>query len=241
MTTQRITLVTGATRGIGRAAAIALAKAGHHIIATGRTQGALEELDDAIESLGGTATLVPFDIRDMAQVNQLGLIIAERYGRLDGLFANAGVLGDITPAPHVTPKTWDEVIATNLTANVNLVRALDPVLRESPSGRAVFVTSGVAESRRPYWSAYAASKAGLEAFVQCYAREVEHGSLRVNLLNPGATATQMRAKAMPGEDPSTLPQPEDVAQLVVEMLSPDFTDSARIVAYRDWASTKSPA
>ena len=239
MTQPRITLVTGATRGIGRATALALAGQGHHIIATGRTQGALEELDDAIESLGATATLVPFDIRDMAQVNQLGLIVAERYGQLDGLFANAGILGDITPAPHVTPKTWDEVIATNLTANVNLVRALDPVLRESPSGRAVFVTSGVATSRRAYWSAYAASKAGLEAFVQCYAREVEHGSLRVNLLDPGATATQMRAKAMPGEDPSTLPQPEDVAKLAAHMLSPDFTDSAAIVRYRDWAETQS--
>ena len=230
---KRITLVTGASRGIGRAAALALAAAGHHVVATARTTGALEELDDMIGERGGTATLVPLDLKDMQATHQLGYVIAERYGRLDGLFANAGVLGEITPASQVVPKTWDEVIAVNLTANVNLIRALDPVLRESPSGRAVFTTSGVAKSRRPYWSAYAASKAGLEAFVQCYAREVEVTDLRVNLLNPGATATAMRAKAMPGEDPATLPRPEDVAPLVVEMLSPDWTGNAEIVSYRE--------
>ena len=233
--TQRTTLVTGATRGIGRASALALAQAGHHVIATGRTQGALEELDDAITAAGGTCTLVPFDIRERDSINQLALVIHERYGHLDGLFANAGVLGEMTPAPHVTPKIWDEVISVNLTANVDLIRAFDPLLRASPAGRAVFVTSGVAQSRRAYWSAYAASKAGLEAFVQSYAREIEITSLRVNLLNPGATATAMRAKAMPGEDPCTLPQPEDVAGLVVEMLSEDYDRNAEVVSYREWS------
>jgi NAD(P)-dependent dehydrogenase (short-subunit alcohol dehydrogenase family) len=237
MTDKRITLVTGATRGIGRAAALALAKSGHHIIATGRTQGALEELDDMITAAGGSVTLVPFDLKNMDMTHQLGAVIAERHGRLDGLFANAGVLGEITPANHVTPKTWDEVIAVNLTANVNLIRAMDPLLRVSDAGRAVFVTSGVATSRRPYWGAYAASKAGLEAFVQCYARETEVTNMRVNLLDPGATATAMRAKAMPGENPDTLPQPEDVAKLVVEMLSPDYNENAEVVVYRQWAAS----
>ena len=234
MTDKRITLVTGATRGIGHAAAVALAKAGHHVIATGRTQGALEALDDRIHADGGSCTLVPLDLRERDQINQLAAVLADRYGRLDGLFGNAGVLGELTPASQVTPKTWDEVMAVNLTANVDLIRAMDPLLRASPSGRAVFVSSGVAQTRRPYWAAYAASKAGLEAFVQCYAREVEVTPLRVNLLNPGATATAMRAKAMPGEEPSTLPQPGDVAPLVVEMLSPAYEAVAEIVSYRDW-------
>ena len=238
MTDKRITLVTGASRGIGRATALALAAANHHVVATARTTGALEELDDLITASGGTCTLVPLDLKDMPAIHQLGHVLAERYGRLDGLFANAGVLGEITPAPQVVPKTWDEVIAVNLTANVHLVRALDPLLRLSEAGRALFVTSGVASSRRAYWSAYAASKAGLEAYVQCYAREVGGVTpLRVNLLNPGATATKMRAKAMPGEDPSTLPQPEDVAKLAVEMLSPEWTANAEIISYREWATT----
>jgi len=235
--TKPTTLITGATRGIGRATALALAASGHHILATGRTQGALEELDDAITITGGTCTLIPFDLRERDQINQLALIIHERYGHLDGLFGNAGVLGEITPASQVTPKTWDEVMAVNLTANVDLVRAMDPLLREAPAGRAVFVSSGVATSRRPYWAAYAASKAGLEAFIQCYAREVDSGSLRVNLLDPGAVATKMRAKAMPGENPDTLPQPDDIAPLVVEMLSPSYTKSAEIIRYRDWAAS----
>ena len=237
MTSPRLTLVTGATRGLGFASALALARAGHHVIATGRTQGALEALDDAIHSEGGSCTLVPLDLRERDPINQLAAILAERYGRLDGLFANAGILGEITPASQVTPAVWKDVVATNLTANVDLIRALDPLLRASPAGRAVFVTSGVAQSRRPYWAAYAASKAGLEAFVQCYAREVEVTPLRVNLLNPGATATAMRAKAMPGEDPATLPQPQDVAPLVVEMLEETYTGVAHIVSYRDWAES----
>ena len=229
MTSPRITLVTGATRGIGRAAALALAEAGHHVIATGRTEGALEELDDQVRADGGQATLVPFDLRDRNAINQLALVVAERYGRLDGLFANAGVLGEITPAPHITPGTWDEVIGLNLTANLDLIRAFDPLLRASDAGRAVFVSSGAASANSPYWGAYGASKAGLEALVRSYAREVAHTSLRVNLLDPGIVATAMRAKSMPGEDQSTLTQPEDIAPLAVEMLSPDWDGSAQVV------------
>jgi len=230
--TGRVTLVTGASRGIGYAASLALAQAGSHVIAIARTQGGLEDLDDAITAQGGECTLVPMDLKNHDGIDQLGGIINERWGRLDGLFANAGILGEITLAAHTTPKSWEDVIATNLTANVRLIRSLDPLLRASDAGRAVFQTSGVASSRRAYWSAYAASKAGLEGFVQCYAKEVESSSLRVNILNPGAARTAMRAKAMPGEDPAILPDPADIAPLVVDMLSPDYTENDQIIAFR---------
>ena len=231
--TGRVTLVTGASRGIGYAASLALADAGSHVIAVARTQGGLEDLDDAITEKGGECTLVPMDIKNHDGIDQLGGIIHERWGRLDGLFANAGILGEITLAAHTTPKSWGDVIATNLTANVRLIRSLDTLLRASESGRALFQTSGVANSRRAYWSTYAASKAGLEAFVQCYAKEAESSSLRVNLLNPGAARTAMRAKAMPGEDPTTLPTPTDIAPLIVDMLSPDYLENDTIVTFRD--------
>lgn len=236
--TGRVTLVTGASRGIGYAAALALAEAGSHVIAIARTQGGLEDLDDAIKATGGECTLVPMDLKNYDGIDQLGSIIHDRWGRLDGLFANAGLLGEITLAAHTTPKSWDNVIDTNLTANVRLIRSLDTLLRSSESGRALFQTSGVANSRRAYWSAYAASKAGLEAFVQCYAKEVESSSLRVNLLNPGAARTAMRAKAMPGEDPATLPTPADIAPLIVDMLSPAYLDNDKIISFRDSAYYK---
>ena len=236
--TGRVTLVTGASRGIGYAASLALAESGSHVIAIARTQGGLEDLDDAIKSKGGECTLVPMDLKNHDGIDQLGSIIHERWGRLDGLFANAGILGEITLAAHTTPKSWDDVIATNLTSNVRLIRSLDSLLRASEAGRAVFQTSGVATSRRAYWSAYAASKAGLEAFVQCYAKEAESSPLRVNLLNPGATRTAMRAKAMPGEDPATLPNPADIAPLIVEMLSPDYIENDTIVTFRESAYYK---
>ena len=234
----RITLVTGASRGIGYASALALAEAGSHIIAIARTQGGLEDLDDAITKAGGECTLVPMDIRQFDGIDQLGGIIHERWGRLDGFLANAGMLGDITPAPHVEPKTFDDVFAVNMTANYRFIRSLDPLLRASDAGRAVFLTSGVASTRRAYWNTYAASKAALEAFVQSYAKEVEVTNLKVNLLNPGATRTAMRAKAMPGENPDTLPSPTDISGLIVDMLSPSFTENDQIIAYRDWAAGK---
>lgn len=229
----RLTLVTGASRGIGYFAAKAIAAAGSRVIATARTQGGLEELDDEIKSNGGQCTLVPMDIKDFDGIDRLGGIIHERWGKLDGLFANAGVLGDITPAPHIEPKTWDNVFAINATANFRLIRSLDPLLRKSDAGRALFQTSGVANSRRAYWGAYAASKAALEALVQCYAKEVEVTALKVNLLNPGATRTAMRAKAMPGEDADTLPHPSDLAPLIVDMLSPDYAANGEIIQFRD--------
>ncbi|MDB2437860.1 SDR family NAD(P)-dependent oxidoreductase [Hellea sp.] len=229
----RVTLVTGASRGIGYQAALALAKAGSHIIATARTQGGLEDLDDAIKAEGGDCTLVPMDLKNSDGIDQLGKIINDRWGRLDGFFANAGVLGDMTPAPHTVPKKWDDIMAVNVTANYRFIRSLDPLLRASEAGRAVFVTSGVAQTHRAYWGAYAASKAALEAFVSCYAKESEITALKVNLLNPGATRTAMRAKAVPGEDPKTLPDPADLAPLIMEMLSPDYAANDTIVTFRD--------
>ena len=233
----RITLVTGASRGIGYASALAIAKAGSHVIATARTQGGLEDLDDAIKEAGGQCTLVPMDLRDFDAMDRLGAVIAERYGRLDGLFSNAAMLGDITPAPHVTPKDWMKLVDVNFTAPYRQIRSLDPLLRASESGRAVFVTSSVARSHRAYWGAYAATKAGMEAFVSCYAKETEVTNLNVNLLDPGATRTAMRAKAVPGEDPQTLKTPAEVAKLAVEMLSPDFTQTDSCVRYLDWAES----
>ena len=231
--TGRITLVTGATRGIGWQASLALAKAGSHIIALGRTQGALEELDDTIRAAGGECTLVPMDLRQFDGIDMLGKQIHERWGRLDGLFGNAGVLGEITPAPHTTPKTWDQVMDINLTANYRLIRSLDIPLRASSSGRALFVSSGVAKSHRAYWGAYAASKAALDAFVTCYANETTQTNLKVNMIDPGAMRTQMRAKAVPGEDPSVLPDPADIAPLIANMLSPDYDKTAQRVHFHE--------
>jgi len=230
----RVTLVTGASRGIGYAAAKALAAAGSHIIAIARTQGGLEALDDEIQAAGGTCSLVPMDLRDFDQIDRLGGLLNERYGRLDGLLCNAGVLGDITPANHVTPKDWMQILDVNMTAPYRLIRSLDPLLRESAAGRAVFVTSSVARAPRAYWGAYAASKAGMETFVRCWAEEIaDITDIRVNLLNPGGTDTQMRAKAMPGEDKSTLPTPYDLAPLIVDMLGPDYADHDRLVSFRE--------
>lgn len=229
----RVTLVTGASRGIGYAAAIELAKAGSHIVAVARTQGGLEDLDDAIKSVGGEATLVPLDLKQPDGLDHLAVALAKRWERLDGLFANAAILGDITLAHQVEPKTFNDVMAVNVTANYRLIRAMDPLLRASEAGRALFVSSGVAQSRRAYWGAYAASKAAIETFASCYAKEVGVTNMRVNQLNPGAVRTAMRAKAMPGEDPSTLPNTSDVAPLIVEMLSPSYTDNDQLISFRD--------
>lgn len=229
----RVTLVTGASRGIGRAVALAIAQAGGHVVALARTQGALEELDDDIRAVGGTATLVPGDVTDAAALERLAGALNERFGRLDGLVAAAGILGFLSPVPHLETKTWDDVLAVNLTANFHLIRLLDPLLRASKAGRAVFFTSGVVPRPRAFWGAYAASKGGLEMLVKCYAHEVENTNLRVALLDPGATATKMRAKAMPGEDPATLPQPEDVAPVVLKLLDPGSKVHGDVVSARD--------
>lgn len=227
--TGRVTLVTGASRGIGYFAALALAQAGSHVIALARTSGALEELDDAIKAAGGDATLVPMDLKNPDGLDQLGAIIHKRWGRLDGLLSNAAVLGEITPAPHIDPKKWDEAFAVNVTANARLIRSLDPLLRSSDAGRALFMTSSVARSHKPYWGSYAASKAAMEAIVLSYAGEVEGSTLKVNLLDPQRTRTAMRAKAMPGEDPQSLKHPRELSGKIIKMLSPDYTAHGQLV------------
>jgi NAD(P)-dependent dehydrogenase (short-subunit alcohol dehydrogenase family) len=233
--TGRIVLVTGASRGIGYATALRLAKAGAHVIATARTQGGLEDLDDAIKAAGGQCTLVPMDLKDYNGIDRLGKIIHERYGRLDGLFANAGMLGDIVLLPHTSPDVFEKVMATNVTSNFRLIRSMDGLLRASDAARVVFVTSSVAQSHRAYWGAYAISKAALEAMANIYADEVAITAIKVNILDPGGTRTAMRAKAMPGEDPKDLPSPDDVAALAVEMLDANYGTSRGLVRYSQWA------
>lgn len=234
----RVTLVTGASRGIGYQTAISLAKAGSHVIATARTQGGLEDLDDAIRAEGGESTLVPMDLKLADGIDQLGSIIHDRWGRLDGLLANAGLLGEMAPLPHISPKKWDETFAVNVTANFRLIRSLDPLLRAAPSGRAVFISSHAAISRNAFWGLYAASKSALDAMVQSYAQETEQTNLKVNLVNPGPIRTQMRAKAMPGEDPDTLPAPADIAPHLVPLLSPTWSTHGEIINFRDTLKVK---
>ncbi|HTQ15581.1 MAG TPA: SDR family NAD(P)-dependent oxidoreductase [Rhizomicrobium sp.] len=216
----RIVLVTGASRGIGRASALALAKAGAHVIALARTVGGLEELDDEIQKAGGSATLVPLDLRDFPALDRLGASIFERWGRLDGFFGNAGQLGVLTPLAHLEPKVFQEALDVNVTANARLIRSLDPLLRASDSGRVLFVTTGAARKHTPFWGSYAVTKAALESLALTYAAECAHTRVKVNLLSPGPLRTRMREKAMPGEDPETLRPPDAVAPLVVELLSP---------------------
>jgi len=231
----RVVLVTGASRGIGRSAALAFARAGAHIVALARTQGALEELDDAIRALrpneASPATLAPFDLRDHAAIDRLGEAIHRRWGRLDALVGNAGILGVLSPLHHVDPKEWDAVLAVNVTANWRLIRALDPLLRRSPSGRVAFITSDVASRAdfRAYWGPYATAKAALDAIARTYAAETANTShIRVMLINPGPLRTLMRAKAMPGEDPLTLRTPDELAPKIVEICSPGWTETGKL-------------
>lgn len=223
----RIALVTGATRGIGAAAALELAKAGAHVVAIGRTEGALEELDDAIRGVGASATLVPLDITDYDAIDRLGGALYERYGRLDVFVGNAGILGPLTPVGHVDPKDFDQALSVNLTANYRFVRSLDPLLRLSPAGRAVFVTSGAAYKARAYWGPYAVTKAALEVLARTWAAETATGNLKVNLFNPGPIRTRMRAKAFPGEDPQTLETPEAAAAAILPLCLPSCEANGR--------------
>src|SRR6266700_1736618 len=228
----RIALVTGASRGIGRATALALARAGAHVVAVARTVGGLEELDDAIRALGGSATLVPLDLKDVPSIARLAAALDERYRRLDVLVGNAGILGPLSPLGHVEPKAWDEVLAVNLTTNWQLIRALDPLLRRSAAGRVVLVTSGIVAHPRAYWGPYSVSKAALDTLARTYAAETASTSVRVNLFSPGPTRTRMRAAAMPGEDPMSLKTAEPVADKIVELCRPDFDETGKIYDYR---------
>jgi NAD(P)-dependent dehydrogenase (short-subunit alcohol dehydrogenase family) len=227
----KVALVTGASRGLGFATAIHLAREGAHIVATARTKGGLEELDDAIKAVGGAATLVPMNIADFEAIDRLGAALFERFKKLDILIGNAGSLGKLTPIAHLEPKVWEESLAINLTANYRLIRSMDLLLREADHGRAIFVTSGLAQKCFPYWGAYSVGKAALEALMKTYAAEVATTKLRVNCFSPGATRTKMRATAMPGEDPETLPTPEQVSAQIIDMCLPTFADNGGVWKY----------
>jgi len=234
----KIVLVTGASRGIGYQAGLEAARRGAHVIAVARTVGGLEELDDEIQAAGSSATLVPLDLRDFDGIDRLGRAIFERWGRLDGLVGNAAALGGLSPLAHFEPKEFDKVMTLNVTANYRLLRSLDLLLRQSDAGRAVFVSSSSAKSARPFWGPYAASKAALEALVKSYAAETAGASkVRTNIFYPGAVRTAMRAQAVPGEDPDTLPRPAAVAPRLIDMLEPAFLENRMLYNWGDQSLT----
>ncbi len=227
----RIALVTGASRGIGEAVALALANAGAHVIALARTTGGLEALEDKILKNGGAVTLVPFDLLELDRIDDLGAVLYERFKKLDILVGNAGILGPLSPIGHIKSDEWHKVIDLNLNANWRLLRILDPLLRQSDAGRAVFVTADAAIDNRAYWGPYSTSKAGLEALVRTYAHEMNNTSVRANLLDPGVVRTTLRTKAFPGEDPQTQPEPKELGPLFVQMCSPDYLENGQTVKF----------
>jgi NAD(P)-dependent dehydrogenase (short-subunit alcohol dehydrogenase family) len=239
----RIALVTGASRGIGYATARALAKQGAHIIAVARTQGGLEELDDEIRKDGGSATLVPLSLTDFDGIARLGAALNERHGKLDILVGNAGIAGPSSPLGHIEPKQWTEVMTINVSANFQLIRCMEPLLRKSDAGRAVFVTSGAASAALAYLGPYAASKAALETLVRVWANETASTDIRVNLFNPGPIRTRMRASVFPGEDPMTLDTPEQAAKRILPMCAPEWTETGKLYDYpsRSLMSFRAPA
>ena len=228
----RIALVTGGSRGIGYATAIALARQGAHVVATARTPGGLEELDDAIKAVGGTATLVPLELRDTDGITRLTAALNERYGKLDILVGNAALGGSNSPLDHFQPKEWDEVLAVNVTANWHLIRHMHPLLLRSDAGRVVFMTSGAAANPRAYRGLYSTSKGALEAMARTYANETLSTPIKVNLHAPGPTRTRMRAAVAPGEDPMTLPTAETVAETILPLCLPSFQETGKIYDYR---------
>lgn len=235
----RLALVTGASRGLGRAMALALAREGAHVVVTARTSGALEELDDEIRAVGGQATILKLDLKARDKLDQLGPVIFQRWGKLDILVAAGGILGPLSPLAHVAADAWDTVIETNLTANWRLIRTLDPLLKRSDAGRALFVTSGASAADTAYWGPYAVSKAGLEALAKSYAEELANTPVRVAILDPGPMRTAMRAKAFPGEDRSKLADPADVARYALDLVLPSFKANGAVLRYS--ARSPSPA
>jgi NAD(P)-dependent dehydrogenase (short-subunit alcohol dehydrogenase family) len=228
----RIALVTGASRGIGYATARALAKAGAHVIAVARTQGGLEELDDDIRKEGGTATLVPLNLTDFEGIARLGAALNERHGKLDILIGNAGVAGPSSPLGHIELKPWTDVMAINVTANFQLIRCMEPLLRLSDAGRAVFITSGAASKANAYLGPYAASKAALDTLVRAWANETATTPIRANLFSPGPIRTRMRASVFPGEDPMTLDTPEQAAEFIVPLCLPSWNETGKLYDYK---------
>ena len=234
--TGKVILVTGSSRGIGYAVALAAANAGAEIIATGRTTGALEELDDNIRAIGGHVTIVEHDMHDIQALPRLATAIFERWGRLDGLVANAAMLGTLTPLSHLDESVWNETIGINLTAQWHLIKTMEPLLIAAPAGRVVLVSSGAAYGSSPFWGPYAVSKAGLEAMGRVWAGETEQTRLRINIINPGGTATDMRAAAFPGEDPASLPTPDEIAPAFLQLLSDDCQDHGQLFKAREMLS-----
>jgi NAD(P)-dependent dehydrogenase (short-subunit alcohol dehydrogenase family) len=225
----RIALVTGASRGIGRSVALGLAKAGAHVIISARTVGALESVDDEIRALGGTATILPLDMRALDKIDAMGPTLAEKFGKLDIFVGNAGMLGTLTPVTHMTAKEWDNVMMVNVTANFRLIRTLDPVLRASDAGRAVFTTSKLAHMPRAYWGAYNVSKAAMEMLVNVYAAETLQTNVRVNCVDPGSVDTAMLRDAYPGGYQGQAKQPDDVVEAFLRCLSPSFTEHGQVI------------
>ena len=233
----KVILVTGASRGIGREVALEAARHGAELIITGRTTGALEEVDDEIAAAGGNAVIVELDQTDLEAIPRLAAAIGSRWGRLDGLVANAGQLGQLSPMAHSDPETWDRTMLVNLTSIFHMVRAFDGLLRASPAGRAVLVSSGAAVGARPYWGAYAVSKAGLESMGRAWAAESEQTNMKINMMDPGGTRTAMRAAAFPGEDPQTLPSAADVARCFIPLLADDCPYHGDVLSARDMMSS----
>ncbi|WDZ77707.1 SDR family NAD(P)-dependent oxidoreductase [Ensifer adhaerens] len=229
----RVAVVTGASRGIGYFTALELAKAGAHVVACARTVGGLEELDDAIKAAGGSATLVPFDLADMAAIDKLGGAINERWGKLDIMVANAGVLGTISPIGHVEAKVFDKVMTINVNATWRLIRSLEPLLIKSDAGRALILSSSAAHKCKPFWGPYSASKAAVEALARTWAGETQRLPLRILCVDPGATRTAMRAQAMPGEDPETVPHPSEVAAKLLPLVGPQQTETGKLYIVRE--------
>lgn len=237
----KIALVTGASRGIGAAVAVRFAQEGAHLVLAARTVGGLEEVDDRIRTAGGTATLVPLDLRDFIKIDELAAAIYGRFERLDILVGNAAEFGTFSPLGHIDPKLWQEIVDLNLTANWRLIRAMDPLLRVAPHGRAIFVTSGIARNPRAYWGPYAVSKAGLEVLVKTYAAETATTNVRANLIGPGVVRTRLRARVFPGEDPAKLPPPDSVAAAFVELAADDCTRNGEIIDAGELIDTLSRA
>jgi NAD(P)-dependent dehydrogenase (short-subunit alcohol dehydrogenase family) len=226
-----VALVTGASRGIGAAVAVELGRLGAQVIITARTQGGLEETDDAIRAAGGKATILPLDLREGDKIDAIGPTIYQRFGRLDVLVHNAGALGRLTPVPHILPNDWADVVGVNLTATLHLIRTCDPLLRQAPAGRAIFVTDSHARAPGAYWGAMGATKAAMEHLVLTWAREVATTRLRVNLFDPGPVATRMRSAAFPGEDRATLPIPADVAPAMVALCLPSADRNGELTPF----------
>ena len=237
----RIALVTGASRGIGAAVAESFAREGAHVVLAARTVGGLEETDDRVRAAGGTATLVPLDLRDFVKIDELAAALYQRYGHLDILVGNAGEFGVFTPLPHLEPAVWSEVIELNLTANWRLIRAMGPLLRAAETGRAIFVTSELARQSMPYYGAYAVSKAGLETLVKIYAGELGRTRVRANLIDPGNLRTRLRARIFPGENPQTVPPPESIADAFIELAVPECERNGEIVTTAELLGTQSRA